>query len=400
MFSRGVVSGLCLGLSVAALASAARAERPRASYRWVDPSRLDVAEAQHHSSNVIYLNPCAGGCTIQPGWDDSRIDTSSIVTRTVTISEFAHGPAAWDAVVSCVAGMYEPFGVVVTDVDPGSAPHFEAIVAGAAANIGANGIGGLSPFTCGVIDNAITYSFANMYGSVQDICETVAQETAHAFGLEHEYLCEDPMTYLTGCGAKSFQDTDAACGEFSPRDCECGGATQNSFQMLLREFDAGQPTPPALAIVAPRDGDLVQPGFVVEVEAGDNVGIGEVAVWLNDQLVAESGQPPFVFNAPDTLAVGPVAVRVQATDNRGETSEKTITVEMGAPCSDDDSCAGGEVCRSGRCEADPGDDGSGGCRAAGESDGGGAAGGLGTGALVLFACCLMLGRRRSKEAPR
>ncbi len=378
MFSRGVALGLSIGLSVAFVARTVHAERPRASYQWVEPSRLKVAEPQHHASNVIYLNPCAGGCTIQPGWDDSRIDTSSIVTRTVTISEFAHGPAAWDAVVSCVAAMYEPFGVVVTDVDPGAAPHFEAIVAGAAANIGANGIGGLSPFTCGVIDNAITYSFANMYGSVQDICETVAQETAHAFGLEHEYLCEDPMTYLTGCGAKSFQDRDAACGEFSPRDCECGGATQNSYRMLLREFDAGRPTPPSLDIVAPRDGDLVQPGFVVEVEAGDNVGIGQVAVWLNDELVAESAQPPFLFNAPDTLAVGPVALRVKATDNRGETSEETITVEMGAPCEGDDSCAGGG-------------DASGGCRAAGESNDGGAAGGLGTGLLAAF---FLLRRRR------
>jgi hypothetical protein len=139
--------------------------------------------------------------------------------------------------VSCVAALYQPFGVVVTDVDPGSAPHFEAIVAGAPGEIGASGIGGVSPFACGVIDNAITYSFANIYGSVQDICDTVAQESAHAFGLEHEYLCEDPMTYLTGCGAKVFQDVDAPCGELAPRDCECGGPTQNSFQVLTDVFD-------------------------------------------------------------------------------------------------------------------------------------------------------------------
>jgi MYXO-CTERM domain-containing protein len=44
------------------------------------------------------------------------------------------------------------------------------------------------------------------------------------------------MTYLTGCGVKSFQDIDAPCGEYGPRDCECGGASQSSYQKLVAEF--------------------------------------------------------------------------------------------------------------------------------------------------------------------
>jgi MYXO-CTERM domain-containing protein len=256
MRARGVVAALWIGVSTAFCASAAQADRPVTTYRWADPARVEVAEPGRHASNVLYLDRCAGGCTIAAGFDDSRIDTSSLVPHTVTITEFAHDQAAWDAVVACVRDLYAPFRLEVTDVDPGEAPHFEAIVAGSPADLGATGIGGLSPFACGVIDNAVTYSFANIYGSARDICETVAQETAHAFGLEHEYLCADPMTYLTGCGDKSFQDIDAPCGEYGPRDCECGGATQSSYQKLVAEFGrAGEPEAPAPEAGAPPEVD-------------------------------------------------------------------------------------------------------------------------------------------------
>ena len=242
MLVRAIGAGLWLSLACTLVAKPAHAERPRPSVRWADPDRVVVAEPATHRSGVIFLNRCAGGCVLGPGTDDSRVNTSSLLGGTVTISEFRHGDEAWDAVVTCVAGLYEPFGVEVTDVDPGEAPHFEAIVAGSPSEIGESEIGGLAPFACGVIDNAVTYSFANIYGSVLDICETVAQETAHSFGLEHEYLCEDPMTYLTGCGAKAFRDVDAPCGEMAPRECACGGATQNSYLRLMREF-AGRPPP-------------------------------------------------------------------------------------------------------------------------------------------------------------
>ena len=281
MLLRGVVTGLWMGLAIALGTSAAHADRPRSSYRWVDPARVVIAEPALRSSSVIYLNRCAGGCSLGPGSDDSRTDTSSLLSRNVTISEFAHGDAAWDAVLACVAEVYEPFGIAVTDVDPGEAPHFEAIVAGAPSEVGATDIGGVAPFACGVIDNAVTYSFANIYSSVEDLCETVAQETAHAFGLEHEYLCEDPMTYLTGCGPKAFRDVDAPCGEMEPRECECGGATQNSYRRLLREFDAGDPDGvPAAELTVPCEGDECDEGAVEPAGCAAAGGRGLAPLWL------------------------------------------------------------------------------------------------------------------------
>ena len=354
MLSRG---GLTLATSVlffAAVAPSAVADRPRATMEWVDPAKIDVAEPGNHTSNIIYLNRCAGGCTVTGGWDDSRDNRSSIVGGTSFVNEFEHGDTAWEAVVRCVALQYEPFDIVITDEDPGDVEHYEAIVAGYPQDIGmGNGIGGVAPFGCGIINNAITFSFANVYSSTRDICETVAQETAHAFGLEHEFLCEDPMTYLTGCGEKSFKDIDAECGEFEARECYCGGTTQNSYQALLQHFDAGKPTPPNIDIVRPLADTLVQPGFVIEVNAEDNVGVAGVAVYVGDELLAESSLPPFIFNSPAGLPEGPLAIRVVATDNRGEVGEKTINVTLGAPCTQD-SCGEGLVCHGGQCIDGPG----------------------------------------------
>jgi len=232
------LGGVWIGLASSLLASVAHAEPP--SYRWVDPARVQVREQA--AAPVLFLDRCAGGCDVVPGVDDARADTSSLLAGAATIAEFRHGDAAWDAVVACVRETYAPFAIEVTDVDPGDAPHFEAKVAGDPSDIGATGIGGLAPFACGVIDNAITYSFANLYGSVEDLCATVAQESAHAFGLEHEMQCDDPMTYLDACGPKRFQDLDAHCGGFGEGECECGGATQNSYQRLLTALGpAGQP---------------------------------------------------------------------------------------------------------------------------------------------------------------
>src|SRR5690606_7201447 len=170
--------------------------RPRGTYQVV-PEELAPA-ATSHTSDIIYLNRCVGGCTITPGKENSRTNTSSIAGVTRTISEFKHDDAAWDAVVRCVRDIYEPYAIEITDEDPGNQPHFEAIVAGMPEELGREtSIGGVAPYRCQIINDAISFSFANRYRDPQDICVTVAQETAHAFGLDHEFLCSDPMTYLS-----------------------------------------------------------------------------------------------------------------------------------------------------------------------------------------------------------
>src|SRR5262245_16074228 len=128
-------------------------------YAPVEPSRVLPAV----NSNVIFLNRCAAGCTVRPGNPDSIADTW-MINATSVIQPFAHGTTAWDQVVSCVRSVFSPFNVQITDIDPGTAPHFEIMVAGSPQNIGLpSNVGGIAPFDCGssFIPNALVFAFAN-----------------------------------------------------------------------------------------------------------------------------------------------------------------------------------------------------------------------------------------------
>jgi hypothetical protein len=348
--------------AIAALAlvpTVASAERPQTGYEWVDPGMIKVLEPAELSYNVIYLNGCfgPGDCTFTYGFNDSRINRSSIGSG--TLSKFAHGPVAWDAVVDCVKKTYEPFDVVITDVDPGNVPHFEAVVAGVPTEIGmSNGVGGVSPFTCGIIDNAITYSFANIYGGrIDEICWTVAQETAHAFGLEHQALCGDPMTYDSGCSdRKWFNNADSRCGEYEarPRNCDCGGSTQNSFEAITDIFGEGTVETPQLTIKSPADGDTVGKGFVVNAELIASVPLTRAELLVNGRVVGERDRAPYSFIAPQGLSNGRMKLEVRVSNVYGKKSTAVINVVQGEACKKSDDCADTEACVDGRCVVGPG----------------------------------------------
>jgi cysteine-rich repeat protein len=136
--------------------------------------------------------------------------------------------------------LYAPFGVTIVDADPGAVPHLELAIAGDPADLGFGSVGGNSPFNCSFVDNGIAFAFANIFGdNPRAICEQAAQVSGSLAGLDHEFSCPDVMTFLSGCGDKSFTDADAQCGEFQARACACGGSTQNSFQTLSGLYGPG-----------------------------------------------------------------------------------------------------------------------------------------------------------------
>lgn len=197
----------------------------------------------HAAPKIFYLNRMGG--TYAPGTNDSRTNRSTIVSQTRSVPAWNVSAAGWQSVMTCMTTMFSRWNVQITDVDPGNVPHWEMVVAGRPQDIGMQaGVGGVSPFNCGTIPNSIVFTFAVVYGtSYRDVCETTAQEIAHSFGLDHSRLCADPMTYLTGCGNKSFQNVAAPCGEYSNRACMCGGNTQNSVALLDQRLGLYEPPP-------------------------------------------------------------------------------------------------------------------------------------------------------------
>jgi hypothetical protein len=233
-------------LSAAGVTAITIAKRMRTG-GWELPTGDDLVRVKRavsgkaEPSRIIYLH--RGAITLKGGHDDAPRRRSSVVGHLVdaevVLSGFKGTYATWQNIVRCVGNMFAPFDVVVTDALPLSDDYMMVVVGGDPDDLGDGDghrhVGGLAPFAPGkVIPKAVVFAFSDrLQNRARPICETIAMEVGHAFGLDHSYECKDVMTYLTGCGAKTFLDKDVRCGENVARDCADGRPDQNSYQRLL-----------------------------------------------------------------------------------------------------------------------------------------------------------------------
>lgn len=354
-------------------------------------------------SRVIYLNRCSGGCVVHKGNNDARTNTSTIPMAFTghpgpdfAVSEYknaalqtgAAADAEWAQVVQCMKEVYSPYNVTVTDVRPADgAAYHQAIIAGDPGDVGLDrNILGVAPLAsdCSAIDNVMSFSFANLHDSkdgvtarVFNICWTAAQESAHAYGLDHEFsfttgnaanghsACNDPMTYRNDCGGqKFFRNQEANCGETNSRACKCG-ATQNSHLKLVSVFGTGTPITgkPTVTVTSLTAGGSLASS--VAIQAGAKRGVNRVELHFNGFKWAEqggvafgmTGQPnpgSYGVRVPDALPNSIVDVTAVAFDDLGASTESAaITVTKGGPCTTADTCAQGQKCEAGKCFWDP-----------------------------------------------
>ncbi len=384
-------------------------------------------------SPIIYMNRCTGSCTIMAsGTNDARANQSTVPEAAgacassypnCVISEYRTtdmktgsngkckgGTAAsadctdateatvctgggtcysaddeWKLIMQCVREAYSPYAIQVTDVKPTSASYTMAIVAGKATEAGLSGVLGVAPVSgdCSPKDNVIAWSFANDHGAnarVNNLCWTVAQETAHAFGLDHAFqfsdgtsACTDPLTYRftntdgTACGGqKFFRNKPVSCGEDMLRPCRCGGS-QNSHLKLKNTFGDGTSLipPPSATVTSPQPNATIAGSSVVTVNAGSKRGVEKVELFINGYKWAEvpgakwraDGQPnPFDYaltipaGVPDSI----IDIKVVVSDDLGiSTTPNIVTVTKGAPCASASTCAAGQKCEAGKCFWDP-----------------------------------------------
>lgn len=301
----------CLGPRAARASSApaplplygvTRSDAPLASARQLVPELESavVGPLALARSRTIYLNK--NGVTLQPAAvNDARSNRSTIAEKITTIPPWAIDAAAWSATVGCVRELFAPFAVTIVTEDPGSAPHLEAVFGGTPALLGLpTNIAGISPFTssCSVIESSMVFVFTQSFtASPRTYCEVMAQELAHSYGLDHELLASDPMTYLSFDGKRAFQETLAPCGEYAERPCGIGAvscrAKQSSLLLLRERLGVSDAVPPKGAILAPTPGAIVEPSFDIELSATDDVAISEIQLSLDGQSVGALDAPPY-----------------------------------------------------------------------------------------------------------
>ena len=339
-----------------------------------------VGPPQAHAvaAKYLYINRCVGGCTIRKGGypGDAGSRTSFIPDvpdgTDVTLNEYRWDRASWDALMLCLKEVYSPYDVTVSDMPPApGTPYNEGIVAGTAAELHYSA-SGVAPVTsdCSPFSYVISFTLANSIGSNPiALCQVAAQETGHAFGLDHafEYFdgrsaCIDPMSYRGDCGGQRFFRNDAArCGEYSARPCSCGGL-QNSHLKLLSVLGHGTPitAPPVISLTSPANGAQISNESFVNATASAQRGVKTVELWLNGYKWAEvpgarfgsAGQPesPYGIRLPASVPDGIIDVVVRAKDDIDVSTEtEKVTVTKGAPCATADACAAGQRCDAGRC---------------------------------------------------
>ena len=293
---------------------------------------------------LVFLNRAGG--TYTPGRNNSTNNTSSIPKRNVRVAAYEGTNDDWSKVVACVKDQFASYNVTITDQDPGAAAHIEAVVGDGPQALDLDaGVGGISPFTCGVIERSIVYVFSKVLRGVQSECEVIAHEVGHSLGLEHEYLCEDPMTYLHGCGEKTFQDRPAQCGTYSAVACECGKPTQNTVEKLLANVGPAIDEPndpptdpedaaPQITVLSPANGATL-PGnsdLSVSVQVSDDDGISDVRLYWEFNgtrvLSCANAAPPVecavegdrvTFTFP--VGTGPRAFTAEAVDTANQTTK-------------------------------------------------------------------------------
>ncbi|MBC8070672.1 MAG: Ig-like domain-containing protein, partial [Deltaproteobacteria bacterium] len=333
------------------------------------PRRAPAGEPLAASQGRIFVN--FDGATLTDGWDDSTSNVTQIGECAGNFAAYGEG-AKRDAVMQAVRDDWSAYNVILVDDRPDSGDYTMNMTG--PSNPFGGGVLGIAPLDCddSQTHNNITYAFHSINDNfdASTTATTIGQEVAHSYGLEHVDEPGDIMNPFNAGGDPSFTDVclgivadgGIVCG--SQHAAECGSSSQqNSHQELLTLFGPSMPdgASPSVSITSPSDGTSFDEGatFEITVDADDDVGIDQVALFNNGEQIQTDGSSPYgwtVENAP----AGSYEFYVEATDPSGNVSMSntvTISVGVGAP-TDDSGDEGGEGI--------PPDDGDGGSNDAGD----------------------------------
>jgi len=357
----------------------------------VMPVTLAVPPPVVVNSHIVFLNKCTGGCKITKGTgDDSRTDTSGIAPSNGTLKQL-NVTVDFAGIKTCVQTALAPFNITVTDVDPGTAEHFEIMIAGSPTEIGFDSqFEGVAAYLCGgapgsctgtYIPNSITFAFANAYGGITPaatalMCGVALQEVAHGWTLDHATAASDPMTYKTyqtplsfrngaPCGSDCFYGANqnqnafgvpcAGTGENGTHVCmENNQATQNEVQIMTNLFGPAGAVAPTVAITSPANNAAEQTShtFTVNATCTSADGVKEIDLYTDDVFANTVAASPAAFTT--AFSAGAHKITVVCGTNKQASASQSITVMVGSTCTQDADCGGTKICYQSACIDGPG----------------------------------------------
>ena len=225
---------------------------------WSLPAKEDYAWLQRAIAKpagpprTVYLS--RDRITVAGGIDDAHELRTQLIPQGIRreLPGYTGSKRSWNRIVACVRSKLSAYNIQIVDKRPRDRGYIMVHVGGRPRDLfgrDRKNMGGVAPYNGRVIRDAMAFVFSQTLRNRRpEICESIAHEIGHTYGLDHSYRCGDLMTYIQGCRNRRFVDAHVRCGESNRRDCENGAVTQNSHEHLLavlgtRKREASKPAP-------------------------------------------------------------------------------------------------------------------------------------------------------------
>ena len=196
-----------------------------------DDATIDVS----CKPTVVYLNR-SGGMFDNGPHDDSIHHLSVVVDGPRTLEPWPNDD--WSDIVTCMRDGLAPFPrLVVTDVDPGTAPHLELVFTTSYWGDAATTM--VTPSSCRA-GHQLEFVFGDALSTTARTCHVALQGFAQMTAqLSPSDNCQDYVNNAQDCAPeRAFIDATASCVDASnqPAPCRCGGTTENTYQAMAMTF--------------------------------------------------------------------------------------------------------------------------------------------------------------------
>ncbi|MFO0631428.1 MAG: Ig-like domain-containing protein [Nannocystaceae bacterium] len=291
---------------------------------------------------VLYVN--FDGGALSYGLDDSRANITAIEERAGNFPDYG-GTAQRAAVLQAVEADFDGYDVVVVDERPDGGDYTMAMVGPA----GEKGVLGVALLDCNDDSpNNIVFAYhsdGDGYSAASQ-ANTISQEVAHSFGLEHVDHPGDIMYPQSTGGDPVFLDAclaivpadDIVCTAQHRRHCDAG--FQNAFRELYELLgpSSSDAEVPVVYLSSPEDGAELPVGepFEITARAFDDHAIANVVLFVDDVNVGSDMVAPYTWpiSGQNEGIVEAYAIAVDEAGNMGRSEPIELYIGIDNPDAD------------------------------------------------------------------